>query len=328
MKCLQCGFPLSPTRTICPRCGANNGKGAATAPRFAPGAAVLPPSQPATGQDNRFGGSNVDLATPQPQWGAPPQTPTFPQAEGAGYYPSALQEQAGFFGNDMGQPQNQLYLSPSPFAEQVAPVSFSFTPSAATLPPLQPPRPAKRSHSPQFGFTIAGLCLISGALLLVFVYFMSIGLLSRPTNNQAANSSTATKAATPTVLPSPSPIVSPTPNFPGQQYITNVQMASAINTTTAQTITPTTTFQVGQRMYVTFLVHTMGASGGVCLLWYINNTLFTSYDFSVPSDTSAYSYAASRTAGTGNVEIYWTTRASCLDPNKVLGQRVSFTVTA
>lgn len=332
MKCLQCGFPLSPTRTHCPRCGASNGnvKGAAT-PRLssAPGGPV--PSQPAE-QDNRFGGSYVDLSTPPATWNtptsaaswdvvphtAPPQTaPTaFAPTEHGNYGQAG---QPGYFGNVMEQ--GQSYVAPEHASQ---PLSY-----APPLPPLQPPKPVKRPRSSRFGFTLAGLCLITGALLLVFVYFMSSSLGAPASTSQTAASSTGTTKATvaPTAQPSPSPMVSPTPSFPGQQYISNAQMASAINVTTAQPVTPATTFQVKSRMYVTFLVHTSGVAGGVCLLWYLNNTLFTTFNFPVPSDTSAYSYALPGAPGTGNVEIYWTPHNSCADPNKVLGQRLDFTVT-
>lgn len=331
MKCLQCGFPLSPTRTHCPRCGASNGnvKGAAT-PRLSPAPGVPSPSQP-TEQDNRFDGSYVDLSTPPAAWNtptsaaswdavphtAPPQTApsAFAPADN-GYY--GQPGQVGYFGNVMEQGQG--YPSPEHASE---PLSY-----APLLPPLQPPQPVKRQRSSRFGFTLAGLCLITGALLLVFVYFMSISLGAPATSNQTAASSTGTKAAVaPTAQPSPTPMISPTPSFPGQQYISNAQMASAINTNTAQSVTPTTTFQVKARMYVTFQVHTSGAAGGVCLLWYLNNSLFTTFNFPVPSDTSAYSYALPGTTGTGNVEIYWAPHNSCADPDKVLGQRLDFTVT-
>lgn len=327
MKCLQCGFPLSPTRTHCPRCGASNGnvKGAAT-PRLSPTPGVPSPSQ-SSEQDNRFGGSYVDLSTPPAAWNTPtsaaswdavPHTapPVFSPTDN-GYYGQV--GQGGQFGNVMEQGQG--YATPERASE---PLSY-----APLLPPLQPPSPVKRPRSSRFGFTLAGLCLITGALLLVFVYFMSISLGTSATNSQIAASSTGTTKATvaPTAQPSPSPTASPTPSFPGQQYISNAQMASAINTNTAQPITPATAFQVRNRMYVTFQVHTSGTAGGVCLLWYLNNSLFTTFNFPVPSDTSAYSYALPGTTGTGNVEIYWTPHNSCADPNKVLGQRLDFTVT-
>src|SRR5437764_2377099 len=85
-------------------------------------------------------------------------------------------------------------------------------------------RPQTRRTS-NVGFIVAGLCVITGGLILVFVYFMALGLPS--TNATSANTGTpATTSNTLTSLtataPSPTALPSPTTGtFPGQQYIDN-----------------------------------------------------------------------------------------------------------
>ncbi len=337
MKCANCGFPLSPARSQCSRCGASVGKGQAATP--AQPATAWPPTPMFSGQENQATGLPVDLlAGQQAQWGAmaplsQEQAPT--SWEAANYaFPTPTQAtppqmpgyygQIGSAGTGGQQPQDQpqmqaAFFTPMPATPQLAPFS---SPS-----PVLPPHRRMGKRSPRLGFTLAGLFLVAGALILVFVYVISLGLV-RPTT--AAQTTQQVKhLVTPTSITSLSPAVTPTPTFPGQQYIDNGQMASAVNTATAQTTTPATSFAVNQRIYVTFQVHPNGNSGGVCLLWYINSQQFSLYAFPVgTSATLAYSYAKVANPGAGYVEIYWSGHASCSDPSKLLGQRVNFTVTA
>jgi hypothetical protein len=331
MKCSHCGFPLSPSRISCPRCGAStNAKEQFSSSAWVPHGTPVQQT-PFGGQDARFGASQVDNApqNQQPVWHTSSSTreveasaipegivpSSFPSGEGGSY---GQYGQSNYYGNAPEQVPDRLYLAPTSASEPL-----SMTP-LSPRPPVSP----RKSHSPSLAFTVAGLCIISGALLLVFVYFFSIGLLNS-SSRQNSSSAPTTSARVPTVALSPTPVISPTPTFPGQQYITNGQLASEVNTSTAQPITLATTFQAGRRIYVTFEVHTPNnGSGGVCLLWYLNNSLFSTYAFPVDSSTSAYSYTRTGSTGSGTVEIYWTLLASCGDPNKVLGDRLSFTVTA
>ncbi len=184
------------------------------------------------------------------------------------------------------------------------------------------------------GLTIAGLCVISGGLILIFVWFLTFGLTSTGNSNNQSSTSTSTSAqkATRIPMPSPSPTVppvTPTSTYPGQQYIDSPQMSSAVEPNTARPLDSTTTFKIKQRMYVTFQVHTGGHSGAVCLMWFLNTKQITSYAFAVDATASlAYSYAAAYNAGAGRVDIYWATIPSCADPNKILAQSVNFTVSA
>ena len=184
-------------------------------------------------------------------------------------------------------------------------------------------RPAQRKQN--LGFLVAGLCVMTGGLILFFVYFMALGA---PGNSNESSMVKTTVAANALPTRGPSPASSPTATpFPGQKYIDHAQLASSIDPASHQPIQLATTFKTNQDIYVTFQVHTGGQSGAVCLLWYANNKMFTQpYALPVyPNEQTAYSYATYIGTGSGYVELYWASTTQCTD--KVLAQRVNFTVT-
>lgn len=188
----------------------------------------------------------------------------------------------------------------------------------------------KNRHGGQLGFTIAGLCMITGALLLIFVYIISMQMpqntASTGTATPAIVGPTSTPHAQPTAARSPTAASSPTPAMPGQQYISNVQMASVIDKNTATPVQTTTTFTVGNPVYVTFLVHPRGQAGEVCLSWYLNGAFTSKFSFAIPNiaSTTAYSYTYYHASGPAYVEISWSNSADC--SNALLAQRVNFTI--
>jgi hypothetical protein len=174
------------------------------------------------------------------------------------------------------------------------------------------------------GFVVAGVCVLAGGILLVFVYILAIGLPGSNSKNAAtrtSNVSTPTKMPTARATPSPT-----TPSYPGQQYIDNAQTTSSLDPNNFQPTQPTTTFKAGQKIYVTFHLHPSGHSGAVCLVWYLNNKQVTNFNLLV-SANSKYSYAYSIYGGSGSayVEIYWASTSQCTD--QVLAQHLIFTVT-
>jgi hypothetical protein len=184
------------------------------------------------------------------------------------------------------------------------------------------------SHT-RLGFTAAALCVIAGGLLLLFVFFLAASAPGNPSSGVGSANTQHTSISPTPQPPSPSPTNAPSPtamSFPGQQYISNAQMASQINTQTTQPTQLSTTFMVNQKIYVTFQLHPAGQSGAVCLLWYLNGRQVTGYNFAVGQYSSgSYSYAIYGGSGTGTVEVYWASSTSCAD--KQLAQRVNFTVT-
>ncbi len=179
------------------------------------------------------------------------------------------------------------------------------------------------------GFVIAGLCVATGGLLLVFVYFLGLSLPQTNSLSVSAVTPGVTRAITPPPTLAPSPMLTSSPTqsvFPGQQYISNPQTASSINTITAQPLQTSSTFQVNQKIYVTFDIHTNGKSGAVCLSWFLNNHQVTRYAFPVSAGAgSGYSYAIFGGAGPSYVQISWASTTTCSDA--MLAQQVAFTVT-
>lgn len=304
MRCRHCDFPLSPTNTTksCPRCHMPVAAGG-TGKYVAFDEQQSFPSMPQT-------------AFPQPgqmwqQSVTPPPTPT--------QVATRLYEGASF----------------SPFTPftPFTPIT-PFTPQESHLRSQDTRTTRKLPSNSNLGFILAGLCVVTGGLLLILVFFLAAGLPAAGTQTQAVTKGVPTAAvthhhATPTPVVTP-PAVTPSPTtpvgaFPGQQYITNPRTASAVNSSTAQVIQAATTFKVGQRVYVTFAIHPNGQDGAVCLLWYTNASVFSNFEFAVtPGSTVAYSYTFAPHVGPSYVEIFWASNVSCND--KMLAQRVSFSV--
>jgi hypothetical protein len=302
MRCSSCGFPLSPSRKCCSRCGAEvTGK---AEKRQDQAGLIAPPQQ---GQ-SPFPALIIPPIAQQVSKEAVEQLP-FPEAN---FPATSSQEEQNQAARDWPPP-----LTPMLPAENRASSHIS------------QPIPKAPRRTIRLGFTIAGACMFAGCLMLVFVYIMVLTLPSLP-SQQALNTSTNSSstighnAAMPTENPAPKPSATASTDFPGQQYIDNARMASAVNTTMAFPTQETSNFKVNQRIYVTFSVHTK-TSGTICLLWYLNNQRFTDWNYPLQAiSIPIYSYAIAGNPGNGYVEIYWATQPSCA--NKILAQRVNFTV--
>ncbi|GAC1361171.1 MAG: hypothetical protein NVS2B12_06580 [Ktedonobacteraceae bacterium] len=197
------------------------------------------------------------------------------------------------------------------------------------------------SHSTagtRLGFTVAGLCIGAGALILIFVFIMAQVLpMAADMPIQIAKQQAQKEAQLsimPTLAPNPSPTLSditPTSNTPGSKYVDNIQIGSIMNMNRLEITQATRDFKVGQRIYITMNVNRAGYQGAVCLDWYVQNTFFTHYAFPTFADPSlphstAWSYTASGRVGAGYVNVSWASSTACTD--KVLAQRVDFTIDA
>src|SRR5207342_1392067 len=129
---------------------------------------------------------------------------------------------------------------------------------------------------------VAGLCILAGGLILIFVYFLAIGLPGGNSSNSATTTSTPNvPTSTPTTAPTATAIPSQTATtYPGQQYIDNAQMSAALDRNTLQPTRLTTTFKTGQRIYVSFQLHPAGHAGAFCVIWYLNSKQVA--NFSLP----------------------------------------------
>jgi hypothetical protein len=308
MKCTHCGLPLSPTNTSknCPRC--HN--------YLVPAPDTVAQQSQEQGGNQAWSGSEQGPSWAQAQqWQSPP-TPSSPQwTTGSG------QNQIPF------PPTAQPPLLQAEYVRQSVPAPTPGVMYSTPAPGMRPQTPRMSNR----GFIIAALCVISGGLILVFVYFTAMGLPAAPITGANTLTPVATKnivTTTPTTpLLSPTTVPSPTAGaLPGQSYIDSPQMASAVNTTTAQPLQLTTTFKINQKIYITFNIHPNGKNGAVCLIWYLNNKSITQFPFGVTASAKAgYSYAIYGGTGPAYVEIYWASTMSCSD--KILAQHVTFSVT-
>jgi hypothetical protein len=330
MRCTGCGLPLSPQRTHCPRCG----KAAGEPEEKSVNQAETP--QYAFPSNNIPGGVEALQA----------QSATIAQSQANNEMPGQVFHSTGT--EPFPGPPNQMVLPDPGQTLQANPAQKSdwqpFSPPEAGTPPSdgmkagefrpfpQRPGPAHSRRTVQPGFTIAGLCILSGGLILLLVYIISLQLPSLATGTTSttipANTPTsqslspgAQATATPEV-----PTATPTPSLPGKAYIDNAQMGSSLILNTAQLSQATTTFTVNQKIFVTFMVHSLNTGGAVCLNWYVNQKQFSQFSFAVGAGSQhAYSYAFAGSAGPGSVSISWASSTDCTD--KMLAQVVTFTIT-
>ena len=183
-------------------------------------------------------------------------------------------------------------------------------------------------RSSNSGFIVAGVCVTGAALILLFVYFMAIGLSN---NTPAGDLGTSLAPTVTSSLNSTStPILTPTTSataidLPADGFITKAETAGAVDPTTSKAIDPATTFRVNQKIYITLHLHLAGQTGAVCLLWYLDGKETSHSEFSIgPTENVAYSYTIYTQAGAGYVDVYWASTTDCAD--KLLAQHVVFNV--
>jgi hypothetical protein len=301
MKCTNCGLPLLPihSQASCPRCGTP----------IAPGQESREPNESQTIIPVQQAGFQV------------------------GHGPS---EEVVSSGSRGVQTSQAAHRSPqSGIWEQLAPRTQPPAPSMPIWAPTPPQptqtqqtvrydsvrlhdrpgvKPKSGGHSLDIGLIVAGLCVITGALILIFVYLMAMDLSSSTSGTKPRTALTLTASPTATQLP-------------GEQFIDGAQTASSIDSRTARATEPTSTFNVNQKIYVTFRLHSVEQTGTVCLLWYLNGRKISHARFSVSTNSQreAYSYAIYKKSGTGLVDIYWASSTDCND--KLLAQQVNFNVT-
>jgi hypothetical protein len=184
--------------------------------------------------------------------------------------------------------------------------------------------------APRVGFTIAGTCIAAGTLILLLVFALARTLPQNDaaqTNQQTGQSSQAATASTPTPEPTTAPSPTPSPTLGDQHYFSGAQLGSEINNNTAQLVTPTNSFKLHQKIFVTFQVHTGTQVGAACLLWHWGNNSQSQFQFQLQgSSGSAYSFMPAEASGAGKVEIYYASTTDCSD--KMLEQTADFSVGA
>src|SRR5947209_16429416 len=172
MRCTNCGLPLSPTSTSanCPRCHSalvSEAKPIAAYPAFPPVAQI---PLPQTGQMWQPDPTPAPLPTPAPMEAAV-------RNNNASYMRDARTVGA------LSSGQGMMHSKPTPVI------------------------PAQRGQTGNGGFILAGLCIITGGLILVFVYFMASGLPSTNTTSASMETTKITSGTLPPATIPPSPTV-------------------------------------------------------------------------------------------------------------------------
>jgi len=330
MRCSQCGLPLSPARTNCPRCTTPVGDSEKET-EIKYGAPLLLQNTISSyeegdnqQQTQEEQSSSSTLIQQYATIDKPPlqiytqQAKKQEEQQNLRLFPltpapvSALPEAAGWMKTENAKPR-------------AIPKARGFSDLVSILP--------ESAKGTRLGFTVAGLCMGIGALILIFVFIMAQSLAAIDNAAiQAANQRNRERAAmaVPTLSRMPSPTTSSaTPMPPGSKYIDNIQIGTTINMNSVVITQATKNFKAGQRIYITMNVNRTGYQGAVCLDWYVQNVYITHYAFPTTADpnlphSTAWSYAALASQGAGHVDVSWATSTICAD--KVLAQRVDFNV--
>jgi hypothetical protein len=355
MRCSQCELPLSPTRSHCPRCGtpinaniSNQAKAKSSPPSvttFAP--SNLPADQISSNSLYEQGNPGVS-AEATPMYTSP--TTNWNDA------------------NTIQTPNSSNTLSTqTPFPAQ-QPLQVPFPPAQdwQSMPPSEPVQqantqatfpmtrssplgsystnnpssrfgqsyfsPQDRSKRTKMGFTVAGLCIMAGSFLLIFVYLVGQGFfpggettplsdVERSGTARANQTATAIYAPTSTTTP-----ITATPTLPGQDLLDTSVLASNFNEQTGQIIQESTAFKANQKIYVVFSLHQGGNMHAACLNWYLNDQLVNQFAFDVSpfSNYNYYSYVIISNPGSGHINISLASTKACTDA--ILAQKLSFTV--
>jgi len=324
MKCIHCGMPLESTRTQvnCPRCGMSTTPGQESM-EFSGSQGLIPAHQVGYAHgEHTLGSSAGDLQAGHA---------ALPHTQSSGWEPLVLRTQPQAATTTTWEPSSTILPQSTP-SSQTQPAWQYDSEHLSNRPRMEPRKRKRPGTSSNIGLVVAGLCVFTSALILIFVYFMATGL----SNDAPGTESVISQASTATtIVPSPSPVSSPTVaasstpgTLPGEQFIDNAQMASAIDFSTAKVTTPASTFSVNQKVYVTFDLHPNSQAGAACLTWYLNGKKIAHFEFAVPPSISrsVYSYEVYKAAGAGSVHIYWASSIACTD--KLLAQEVNFSVTS
>jgi hypothetical protein len=252
-----------------------------------------------------------------------PQQPQVPSEDRQGMLPDVYSEPA--------QQVNMQATFPRPSSSPTA-YPTNNPPNKYGQPHLSS-RTRSSSKITRIGLTSAGLCIIAGSLLLVFVYLVGQGFLPAETtttsNTQLSNTVKANQTATATHLSTPTPLpITPTPTLPGQSLLDTSVLASAFNEQTGQIIQQATDFRVNQKIYVILGLRSGGNSHAVCLDWYLNDQAVNKFAFEVnpASNFHYYSYTTMPTTGSGRVEISLASTTACADA--IMARKLRFTVSA
>lgn len=218
------------------------------------------------------------------------------------------------------------YATPPP----PTPTNYGAPPYASFGAPPQPGgygMPPQQPKKSRVGMIIGIVVIV--VLLIGVGVVVAIFATSNHKNVASTGGSPTVTNSTPTSAPTTSSDSSPSGNSidtTAASIITHPIMASAVDSNYRPTTTAST-FQVNQKIYVTFDLNLNGSTGYVEAKWYVNDQLYVTRQFAAdnPDFVNGYFWQEYATPGQGTVELYWCTQSDCSDA--ALATFVSFTVT-
>lgn len=341
MQCTTCGANLPPGAASCPLCRTPtpyNVAGSGNSPQYDP--TVIAP-QP------QYGG------TPYGSGGQPPIDPTVVTPSYGGTPPPTAYGTPSYGAPPPPPGQNPYDAAPvNPYSAPTAP-QYGVPPvqqGAYGTPPMQgaygqPPQPVPGGYGyngtpPKRRSRVGLIVAIVLAVVLLACVGISVFIYQAAKTGIDTVSATVTAAvSTVTAIPTTdiTPTTSTSTGSPSGQsidptaagIISNIQMASAIDTKTAVATKLATTFTPQQTVYATVTLNMGGQTGYAQAKWYGDGTLIRTskvLDINSASYTNAYFYFSYTTATQGAVEVYWCTQSDCSDAQ--LAATTTFTVSA
>lgn len=333
MNCTSCGANLPQGATACPLCGTPTPYNAArsgSSPQYDP---TVASSQPGSGNPPQY-----DPTIPaQPYGGTPPPPSTAYGSPSYGTPPPNPYDASNPYASPP-PPQQNYYGAPNQQQAGYAPVAPQSQPGG--MYGTQPP-PKRRSRLGLI-LGIIALVLILACVGISFAVYQGIkqtGNTVVTSLNATATAIEATVTASSNTTPTTSTNTTPTTSTQGggapsglaidstaAGIVTNVQMASAVDSNFSPTKT-SSTFVTKQTIYATFKTNANAPDGYVEGKWYSDGKYaFSSKILAVKADFLGYLSAEYNIATQGTVEMYWCTQSDCSDAK--LANVTNFTVTS
>ncbi len=304
MQCRTCGTILSPGTAFCSHCGTLV-------------IATRPDGTPETGADDQ-----TILASQTPP---PPQFVPFPSDPYSAVPPlpsdpysmppvSQTPYQASLPPTHYGSNNSVSHPYGMPgYSYGTAPMPESPGTSVPSPPVPFPSTPKKRSRGRLIGLIVGILALL---LVLSCAGFYGLAALGAHTISATA---TATATALGSVPPDTAVVAS------AVAILSSVQMSSAVDSNYAPT-NVTSTFTIGQTVYITFTINSHGNDGYIMGKWYLNGgSIFRKEFHHVASHNFGYFSLPYQQTGNGAFALYWCIQQDCSDAQ--LAQVEHFTVT-
>ena len=336
MQCHKCGSPVPQGMAFCQECGTP--VSAPSPSSIAPTVAVPQPSYGNPGSDANYNPSSLPptVAVDQPSYGTPGPYTNYNPSSGSGSDQAYGAMPNPYANVPYGQPQSDNV----PYGQ---PQSGNVPPPPNNVPPYNPPPqgnagsygpgvPAFASPVPVKRKSKVGLIVGIVIAVLLVVCVGSTVLVTSLSHSKTGSQVDSAPTATPIPTGPSGNAIDPT----AAAIVTNIQMASAIETDTYHPTKLATKFKTNTTFYTSFQFDLNNTSvsqqnpGYVEARYYIRNKVILSGDPLKADDTTApngygyFSVQYYQATAAGAVELYWCRQSDCSDGK--LAATTTFTV--